>query len=68
MDADAHRELGTKFGIQGFPTLKWFPKGSTSPEDYGGGRSLEDFMAFIKEKTGLPGFIQKERLLKSDGP
>ncbi|RYE82620.1 MAG: hypothetical protein EOO65_05220, partial [Methanosarcinales archaeon] len=27
-DADAHREFATKFGIKGFPTLKWFPKGA----------------------------------------
>lgn len=23
VDADKHRELGTRFGVQGFPTLKW---------------------------------------------
>lgn len=30
-DADAHREFANKFGIRGFPTLKWFPKGTHLP-------------------------------------
>ena len=29
-----------------------FPKGSTSAEDYTGGRDLSDFINFIGEKTG----------------
>jgi hypothetical protein len=40
VDADAHRELGEKFGVQGFPTIKWFPAGEAAkPEDYSGGRT-----------------------------
>ena len=31
VDADAHRDVGTKFGVQGFPTIKWFPAGSLTP-------------------------------------
>jgi hypothetical protein len=23
VDADAHQSLGSRFGVQGFPTLKW---------------------------------------------
>ena len=53
VDADSHRDLGSRFGVQGFPTLKWFPKGSTTPEDYDGGRSLDDFAKFIKDRTGV---------------
>lgn len=29
VDADAHRDVGGKFGVSGFPTLKFFPKGGT---------------------------------------
>lgn len=36
VDADKHRDLGSRFGVQGYPTLKWFPKGSVNPEDYNG--------------------------------
>ncbi|XP_003384600.1 PREDICTED: protein disulfide isomerase-like 2-1 [Amphimedon queenslandica] len=52
VDADADRTLGGRFGVRGFPTLKFFPKGSTTPEDYNGGRSADDFIKFINEKTG----------------
>ncbi|UZP44471.1 hypothetical protein NXS19_012283 [Fusarium pseudograminearum] len=31
VDADAHRELGKRFGIQGFPTLKFFDGRVQSP-------------------------------------
>ena len=33
VDADADRTLGGRFGVKGFPTLKFFPKGSTEPEE-----------------------------------
>ncbi|KAJ3195563.1 hypothetical protein HK101_011783 [Irineochytrium annulatum] len=51
VDADAHRDLGTRFGVKGFPTIKWFPKGKTEPEEYNGGRDLDAFVKFIGEKT-----------------
>ena len=28
VDADKHRELGERFGVRGFPTLKWFSRGN----------------------------------------
>lgn len=33
VDADAEKALGNRFGIRGFPTLKFFPRGSTEPEE-----------------------------------
>ncbi len=33
VDADKERDLGSRFGVKGFPTLKFFPKGSTDPEE-----------------------------------
>ncbi|KAF1989885.1 disulfide isomerase [Aulographum hederae CBS 113979] len=53
VDADDHKSLGKKFGVQGFPTLKWFDGKSDTPSDYKGGRDLESLSAFITEKTGL---------------
>jgi len=53
VDADAHKDLGSRFDVHGFPTLKWFPKGSTTPEDYSGGRSIEEINAFIENKSGV---------------
>jgi len=53
VDADAHKELGGRFDVHGFPTLKWFPKGSLTPEDYNGGRSIEEINTFIENKSGV---------------
>jgi len=54
VDADNHKDLGKRFGVQGFPTLKWFDgKKGSEPEDYNGGRDLESLTAFISEKTGV---------------
>ncbi|TKA63388.1 Protein disulfide-isomerase tigA [Cryomyces minteri] len=53
VDADDHKELGRRFGVQGFPTLKWFDGKSDTPEDYKGGRDLDSLTAFIREKTAL---------------
>jgi protein disulfide-isomerase A6 len=52
VDADAHRELGSKYGVSGFPTIKFFPPGKSEPEDYEGGRDLKDFIEFINLNTG----------------
>jgi protein disulfide-isomerase A6 len=52
VDADAHKELGNKYNVNGFPTIKYFAKGSTDEEDYGGGRSEDDFAQFLNDKAG----------------
>jgi protein disulfide-isomerase A6 len=52
VDADKHKDLGSRFGVKGFPTLKFFPKGSTTPEDYSGGRDPDDIINFINGKAG----------------
>ncbi|KAI0849052.1 disulfide isomerase [Daldinia vernicosa] len=53
VDADAERSLGQKYGVQGFPTLKWFDGKSDKPIDYQGGRDLESLTKFITDKTGV---------------
>lgn len=53
VDADAEKDLGKRFGVQGFPTLKWFDGKSDTPEDYNGGRDLESLQEFITSKTGI---------------
>lgn len=37
------------FKVQGFPTLKFKPAGSSEFIDYGGDRSLESLIEFIEE-------------------
>ena len=54
VDGDKHKDLGKRFGVQGFPTLKWFDgKPGSVPEEYNGGRDLESLTAFITEKSGV---------------
>jgi len=52
VDADAERSLGKRFGIQGYPTLKFWDGKSKEPEEYKSKRDLESLTAFITEKTG----------------
>ncbi|KAK4427612.1 putative protein disulfide-isomerase A6 [Sesamum alatum] len=52
VDADKYRDIGEKYGVSGFPTLKFFPKNNKAGEDYEGGRDLDDFVTFINEKCG----------------
>jgi protein disulfide-isomerase A6 len=53
VDADNHKSLGKRFGVTGFPTLKWFDGKSDKPTDYSGGRDLESLTKFITEKTSI---------------
>ena len=55
VDADEEKELGRRFGVQGFPTIKWFDGKSETPEDYTGGRDIESLSDFIQGKVGTKG-------------
>lgn len=52
VDCDEHKSLCSKYGVSGFPTLKWFPKGSLEPKDYNGGRTAEDLTNFVNTEGG----------------
>jgi protein disulfide-isomerase-like protein len=60
VDADAHKDLASTYGVSGFPTIKWFPAGSTSPTDYSGGRSIDELVAHVNKEIGTS---KKVRLL-----
>jgi protein disulfide-isomerase A6 len=61
VDADAHRELGSKFGVTGFPTLKFFAKGGeqSKPKAYDGGRDLDALIQFVNDEAGVRGRVNK---------
>lgn len=47
MDATVHTVMSSRYGIQGFPTIKYFPAGkkaSNSAVDYDGGRTSSDIV------------------------
>ena len=53
VDADSERELGDRFNIEGFPTLKFFPAGaSDKPEDYDGDRTAEALVSWVNDRLG----------------
>lgn len=58
-DADGvGKELGNRFGVRGYPTLKWFPAGSLEAEEYSGGRDLDTLAKFVTQKSGVKSTIK----------
>ncbi|WP_411025052.1 thioredoxin domain-containing protein, partial [Salmonella sp. s54836] len=50
VDADAHKSLGSLYGVSGFPTIKFFPKGNKEGVDYSSGRDLDSFIQFLNDE------------------
>ena len=51
IDADKNRAIGTKYGIKGFPTLKFFAADGEVHE-YSGGRDAQGFTDYLNAKCG----------------
>lgn len=54
LDATVHTVTAGKFGVRGYPTLKYFPAGSSSPsdaEEYDGGRTSSDIVRWCSDKV-----------------
>lgn len=63
-NADEHRQLGARFGVKGYPTIKWFPNGiNSAPEDYKGGRDLDSLASFVTDKSGKDSWKQDRGLV-----
>jgi len=58
VDADgAGRPLGQKYGVTGYPTLKWFDAEGNA-EAYEGGRDFDALVSFISTKSGIKSNIK----------
>ena len=51
-DATTSDTIAHDFGVQGYPTIKYFPKGGAEPEDYQGGRTADDIVGWVNNKVG----------------
>jgi len=65
VDADKHRDLGSRFGVKGFPTIKTFPasaKGDGDASDYTGSRDAAGLIAaatkLAEASPGKPSITQ----------
>ena len=54
IDAEAENAKATakEQEVSGYPTIKFFPKGTTEPEAYSGGRTEADLVSFMNSKAG----------------
>jgi len=52
VDCTKENSVCSKYGVTGYPTIKFFKKGSETPEDYQGGRSADDFIDFLNNNAG----------------
>lgn len=54
LDATVNNRKAAEYGIQGYPTIKYFPAGkklsSSAAEEYTGGRTANDIITWALEK------------------
>merc|ERR1719347_1205225 len=54
VDCDKHGDLGTRFHITKYPTIKFIRNGVLGKKEYRGQRSAEAFLNFVKDETKSP--------------
>merc|ERR1719474_1275109 len=51
VDATEEQSLASKYGVQGFPTLKYFTGDAEAPSDYTGGRSESTIVQWLRTRS-----------------
>lgn len=60
VDCDEHKDIASKYGVKGFPTIKVFKEGGTSePVDYTDARTADGVVSFVKGALGGAGASSK---------
>ncbi|EYU38104.1 hypothetical protein MIMGU_mgv1a0087951mg, partial [Erythranthe guttata] len=52
VDCDEHKSVCSKYGVSGYPTIQWFPKGSLEPKKYEGARNAEALAEYVNTEAG----------------
>ncbi|KAJ3669465.1 hypothetical protein LUZ60_011415 [Juncus effusus] len=52
VDCDSHKDLCSKYGVSGYPTIQWFPKGSLEAKKYEGPRTAEALAEYVNSEGG----------------
>lgn len=53
VDATVAKYIATKYDVTGYPTIKFFPKGSKEPQEFNGGRTADSIIKWVNDKLGL---------------
>ena len=51
-EAENSKALAQEQGVQSYPTIKFFEKGTTTPDNYEGARSEKDFLDYLNWRAG----------------
>jgi len=51
VDATVEKDLATKYGVKGFPTLKYFTGDADEPSDYSGGRTEPTIIQWLRTRS-----------------
>lgn len=54
VDCDAHSNLGTRFHITKYPTIKYIINGELGKKEYRGQRSADGFLEFVRDQIKSP--------------
>lgn len=49
VDCTVETDVCSKYGVKGYPTIKYFKDGASEGEDYSGGRDFDSLQKFVKD-------------------